>query len=1024
MSASARAWRRRESLAWILLLVINVLTHFSALGERAMGHDESLHAYYSHAYADTGAYKHDPMLHGPLLFHATAAVFLTLGTNDTTARLLPALSGVALVAALFFFRRYLGRLGAFFAALLLSLSPTLLFYGRYLRNDIWVALFAVCWLLGAWRFQDTRQPRWLALMSVGMTLSFCAKETSFITGATFGAWFVSAALVESVRRRSGWRESRNREIALFMLTLVLPYASPLVHVALGWDPTDFTSAPAQARAALVAGVAFVLSLLLAFFGLRRKPLGLGLWARLMALFWIFPVCLHSALFTDLPRGLVSGLIGSLGYWLGQHAVGRGSQPWFYYLLLTALYEFLPWILAMLAGLAVLGRAFRREEVRVPALLLFWMVASFVLYSAAGERMPWLLVHIVLPMALLGGWWLGCFVSRIDASQLGLRELGVFAVVPVAILLAARLMWLRPFEGRELEALGEAGLLLTLVVFAAALGALVRACGRGLRRRQALRLSVLGGFGLLAFFTARAAFTLTFVNYDLATELLVYSHGTPDVKRALAEIEDVAERTGVGHDLVVAADDDTAWPMTWYLRDYPKQAFYGDAPTADAMRSPVVIVGSKNLAVAEPYLEDDYVRRDYRLIWWPIEDYAGLDVQSVWAALADREARRRVWEIVVHRRYPGVSLAEWPYRHEFKLFIRRDLVRQVWPLNLEALVLDERGVSQKVDLPRVACPVLAVYAGNHAGQPLKAPSAAAMTSEGLRLIADTGNGRILVFDEAGTLVRAFGSACELSKGAAGGCEDPDAAGPLSRGDGQFAEPWGIAAGPDGEIVVADTWNGRIQSFDRRGRFLRAWGRLVMNAPLPIPPDDLYGPRGLAYDSARRRLYVADTGNKRVLVLSRDGGVLGELHGGGDGPSRFDEPVGVAVSPRDGHVFVADTWNRRIQHFDADLEFVASWPVPGWVGRGLANKPYLAVDLRGNVYASDPEQGRVLVFAPGGRPLLSLQATAWEGSRMSRPTGLVLDPKANTLLVADPATDQVFVLPQVTNPDSPGACSLQH
>ncbi len=66
-------------------------------------------------------------------------------------------------------------------------------------------------------------------------------------------------------------------------------------------------------------------------------------------------------------------------------------------------------------------------------------------------------------------------------------------------------------------------------------------------------------------------------------------------------------------------------------------------------------------------------------------------------------------------------------------------------------------------------------------------------------------------------------------------------------------------------------------------------------------------------------------------------------------------------------MADTWNQRIQVMDYSDGFLTpenSWTVSAWYGQSLNNKPYLAVDMEGHVYASDPETGRVLVFNPDG------------------------------------------------------------
>jgi hypothetical protein len=508
---------------------------------------------------------------------------------------------------------------------------------------------------------------------------------------------------------------------------------------------------------------------------------------------------------------------------------------------------------------------------------------------------------------------------------------------------------------------------------------------------------------LALLTARYAFLLTFVHYDLATELVVYAHATPDIKRAMAEIDEVAARTGVGADLEVACDDDTAWPLTWYLRAYPRQKFYADSPDAASMSAPVVIVGSKNFDKAAPFLEREYVRRDYRLIWWPIEDYGPAGVGGLLAAVRDPERREALRQYVFYRRYPGVELARWPYRHDFRLYVRRDLVRQAWPLGWEAAQASM--VPAAPPVREVQCEPRATYEGPYDGAPLREPAGVAVGADGTRAIADTGNHRVVVLDRQGVFRLAFGSRCELSKGSESGCVDPDAGGPLGPGDGQFQEPWGVAFGPQGQIAVADTWNGRVQVFDRNGRFLRAWGQLDLENPASVPTDRLYGPRGLAADGPGSRLLVADTGHKRVLAYRWDGVFLQEAGGAGSAAGRFEEPVGVAVRP-DGSALVADTWNRRIQLLGRQLEPVAEWPVGGWEGRGMSNKPFLAANAE-HVYASEPEKGRVLVLGADGTSLARIRVVA--PNPWGRPTGLALDDTRRELLVADPARDRVWVVP---------------
>jgi DNA-binding beta-propeller fold protein YncE len=113
---------------------------------------------------------------------------------------------------------------------------------------------------------------------------------------------------------------------------------------------------------------------------------------------------------------------------------------------------------------------------------------------------------------------------------------------------------------------------------------------------------------------------------------------------------------------------------------------------------------------------------------------------------------------------------------------------------------------------------------------------------------------------------------------------------------------------------------------------------------------------------------------------------------------------------GQVYVADTWNRRVQVFAPQVtaaglafRFVRAWEVAGWYGQSLENKPYLAVDPRqGTVLLSDPEGPRLLAFdATGG----FLQG--WEQD-LGRPGGLAVAGDGS-VWVSDAARDVLLRFP---------------
>ena len=95
-----------ETALYLFLIVLALTTRFWDLGARAFSHDESWHGNWSwKLYAGQG-YRHDPASHGPFLFEANALIHLLFGVNDYTARMVPALFGVILVALPYLFRKW------------------------------------------------------------------------------------------------------------------------------------------------------------------------------------------------------------------------------------------------------------------------------------------------------------------------------------------------------------------------------------------------------------------------------------------------------------------------------------------------------------------------------------------------------------------------------------------------------------------------------------------------------------------------------------------------------------------------------------------------------------------------------------------------------------------------------------------------------------------------------------------------------------------------------------------------------
>ncbi len=1062
-----------ELVLFATILILAVFTRFYDLEARVMSHDENSHVYYSWLLSRGQGYTHDPITHGPFQFHVVALSYFLFGDNDLTARIPAVLFSIATVAFMWNYRRYLGRAGALVAALLMTISPYMLFYGRYVRNEAFVALWGVVTLYAILRYIETGRHRYLFYLSAATVLHFTTKETAFIytaqaliflafyllwqlarrewgrardktnflvalmgalllfaaalaffiaerpealpisadgvpiaedesldlrlplpVGALGGAGLVVlAAALYFLLRGFTWarlREERSFDLLVLLSTLVLPMLAPFPVKMLGINPIDYNNTQGMA---VTAGFVVFLALVGIGIGLAWKP---RLWLLNAALFYAIFTVFYTTVFTN-GFGFFTGLVGSLGYWLDQQGVNRGSQPVYYYALIQVpIYEFLPAVGSLLA--LVLGlRGWRSPAERelatlqdgdptssetqetlpdlaqapgpegrvippVLSLLGYWVVTSLLAYTLAGEKMPWLTVHIALPMILISGWSIGALIDRVNWGLFRERRGWIMAaLLPVFLvsLLAAAGPMLgenRPFQGRELAQLRVTTTFVTALATAVLSGAGLFILARPWPAAQFTRVVSLFLLGFLGLLTARAAFRAAYINYDHPTEYLVYAHSAGGVKQALAQIEEISRRTTDGLALQVAYDNETTYPYWWYLRNYPNQHYYGENPSRSLRDMPVILVGDANFGKMEPVVRDDFVMFEYKRLWWPDQDYFGLNMERILNALRDPGMRSAVFQIWLNRDYTryaqltgkDMSLPNWEPAAEMRLYVRKDIVARLWNYG-SAPVAEEPSVDPYEGKEARLVPEQVIGSSGAAPGELQRPRDLIVLEDGSLFVADTGNHRIQHLSPDGSLIAQWG-------GFSG--TDPAAAPP-----GTFNEPWGLGMGPDGSIYVADTWNHRVQKFSPDGEFLATWGYFGTAEA----PEAFWGPRDVEVDD-QGRVFVTDTGNKRIVVFDEQGNYLTQFGQAGLSPGEFDEPTGLAIDDQ-GRLYVADTWNQRVQVFSDDgsgaFQVVNSWEVVAWFGQSLDNKPYIDVGPDGHVFITDPEGYRVIEFDAGGQ-----------------------------------------------------------
>ncbi|MDH7593537.1 MAG: TIGR03663 family protein [Methanomicrobiales archaeon] len=358
---------------------------------KLLHHDEAVHAWFSYRLLSEGAYVYDPSYHGPFLYYVTAGAFALMGDSDLTARLLPAITGAALVALIYPLYRmgYLDRSQTLVAALFLAVSPDMVYFSRFLRHDIFQLFFTLLLLVGLIAYLETGKKRYGLLAAASAAFGVCCKEDMPLILLIFLLFGIYLAWKGRLKLPVNWKSTAMASIVLFTGICALLYSS---------------------------------------FGLHPEVLV----GRLYDISYINEQGFIAAVSE-------TGWYKAAEHWLAMHGICRICGPWFFYVILFILYE-LP-----ILALASFGTAqFLLKDIHIPHLLnrfrqkgitstsdrsfedvvkrsvddlkrksglsgkrmdffrfcIFWMILTLAIYAWIGEKVPWLILHQLLPMTIV------------------------------------------------------------------------------------------------------------------------------------------------------------------------------------------------------------------------------------------------------------------------------------------------------------------------------------------------------------------------------------------------------------------------------------------------------------------------------------------------------------------------------------------------------------------------------------------------------------------------------------------------
>lgn len=346
----------------VAVAAVGVVLRVLGLGARPFHWDEARVGYWALRYLETGAFRYRPVAGGPLLYHLDRVAFAALGVSERVARLPVAALGAALPTVALLFRDRLDDAETVAFAAVLAVQPVVVYYSRFLRGDVPLALFGLAAVGFALRAWDRRRRRDAYAAAVAVALA--ASASGFVVGYLVcwaGAWLLVVDQ-RSVASDGG--------------------AGTRAHVAALGDRIADSAAVAVRAGLLAVGVTAVL-----FAPRSGSGAGVGLGD---------PATVHIAVY--------EGTLGALRRFVGVRVVDRfpdGTHAVLPYVgdaggLLVALA--LP-VTVLGVGATLRARYAARRRPLVEGVGYWGLLAVVVVPTIAEVSAPWTLVHVVVALSL-------------------------------------------------------------------------------------------------------------------------------------------------------------------------------------------------------------------------------------------------------------------------------------------------------------------------------------------------------------------------------------------------------------------------------------------------------------------------------------------------------------------------------------------------------------------------------------------------------------------------------------------------
>lgn len=388
----------------VLIFLAGLLLRLAFLDLKLFHHDEAIHTWFSWKLLTLGEYSYDPIYHGPFLYYTTAGFFSLFGAGELTARFIPAIIGSVICLFVYPIYRlgYLNRYQSLVAALFIAISPDLVYFSRFLRNDIFIVFFTLILLVALLYYIEKEKLRYAAIAGAAAGFGMSCKENMPLVILIFGVFLLYLLFSKKWKLPKFWMRHFAIAIIVAVGIMALFYSSfgavPEM-LSTGWMSAieHWTAVHQEQR---LGGPPYIYILLFILYELPIFILA------------IYSVCRFlldgrkkrqaKASIEDIPEEITSEEPES-------PVEAEGLSEWMYEdepssypaescdipVSEVTVDETAPEKVTVLNRTEASPAIDKKAE--FARFCIFWMIASIAMYGYIGEKVPWLILHQLVPM---------------------------------------------------------------------------------------------------------------------------------------------------------------------------------------------------------------------------------------------------------------------------------------------------------------------------------------------------------------------------------------------------------------------------------------------------------------------------------------------------------------------------------------------------------------------------------------------------------------------------------------------------